>query len=69
IFREVSGTAFSFAMLIALPGNTIINYSIGILTEKFGMNVFPYVVLVEIVMMIFIFLLIGKADKKTAIRY
>ncbi len=69
IFKEVSGTAFSFAMLIALTGNTIINYSIGILTEKFGMNVFPYVVLVEIVMMIFIFLLIGKADKKMAALY
>ena len=69
IFKEVSGTAFSFAMLIALTGNTIINYSIGILTEKFGMNVYPYVILVEIIMMFFIFLLIGKADKKTATCY
>jgi len=69
VFKGVSGTAFSFAMFIALTGNTIINYLTGILTEQFGMIVYPYVILVEIVMMIFIFLLIGKADKKTVSCY
>ena len=63
IFKEVSGTAFSFAMLIALTGNIIINYLIGVLTENFGMGVYPYVILTEIVMMVFIFTLIRKADK------
>lgn len=66
IFKEVSGTAFSFAMLIALTGNIIINYMIGILTENFGMGIYPYVILTEIIMMIFVFLLIRKIDKKTA---
>jgi len=65
IFKEVSGTAFSFAMLIALTGNIIINYLTGILTENFGMSIYPYVILTEIVMMLFIFLLIRKADKRT----
>ena len=63
IFKEVSGTAFSFAMLIALTGNIIINYLIGVLTENFGMGIYPYVILTEIVMMVFIFTLIRKADK------
>ncbi|MPM87389.1 hypothetical protein SDC9_134485 [bioreactor metagenome] len=65
IFKEVSGTAFSFAMLIALTGNIIINYLTGVLTENFGMSIYPYVILTEIVMMLFIFLLIRKADKRT----
>ena len=66
LFKEVSGTAFSFAMLIALTGNIIINYLIGILTENFGMGIYPYVILTEIVMMIFIFILIKKTDIEKA---
>lgn len=63
IFKGVSGTAFSFAMLIGLTGNIIINYLIGILTENFGMGIYPYVILTEIVMLVLIFVLIKKADK------
>lgn len=55
LFKGVSGTAFSFVMLIALTGNTIVNYLVGMLTQRYGMDVFPYVILAEIVMMIFIF--------------
>lgn len=64
MFKEVSATAFSFAMLIALIGNTIINFSTGVLTEKFGMNTFPYIILFEIVAMAGIFYLIRKNDTK-----
>ena len=65
IFKEVSATAFSFAMLIALIGNTIINYTTGVLIEKYGKNVFPFVILTEIVAMILIFMLIRVNDKNT----
>ena len=58
LFKEVSATAFSFAMLVALIGNTLINYTTGVLTEKYGMGVFPYVVLTEIIAMILIFMII-----------
>lgn len=63
IFKEVSGTAFSFAMLVGLTGNTIINYLTGVLNENFGMGVYPYVILGEIVMMAIIFVIIRKAEK------
>lgn len=63
IFKEVSGTAFSFAMFIGLTGNIIINYLIGVLTENFGMGIYPYVIFTEIVMMSVIFVLIRKAEK------
>ena len=65
MFKEVSATAFSFALLIALIGNTIINYTTGILTEKYGTSVFPFVILTEIIAMILIFMLIRANDKKT----
>ena len=58
LFKEVSATAFSFAMLIALIGNTLINYITGVLTEKFGMGVFPYVIMTEIVALLLLFVVI-----------
>ena len=58
IFKEVSATAFSFAMLIALIGNTLINYITGVLTEKLGMGVFLYVIMTEIVALLLLFVVI-----------
>ena len=65
LFKEVSATAFSFAMLIALIGNTLINYITGVLTEKFGMGVFPYVIMTEIVALLLLFVVI-RAYKQQA---
>lgn len=63
LFKGVSGTAFGFAMLVALTGNTVLNYLTGAVIEKLGMEAFPYVILTEIVAMAFIFLFIKSADK------
>ena len=65
IFKEVSATAFSFAMLIALIGNTLINYITGVLTEKLGMGVFLYVIMTEIVALLLLFIVI-KTNKHQA---
>lgn len=64
LYREVSATAFSFAMLIALTGNTAINYTTGILTQKYGMGVYPFVILTEIIAMVIIFTFIRKNSKE-----
>jgi len=64
IYKEVSGTAFSFALFIALIGNMIINYFTGVLSQKYGMVVYPYIILTEIVMMIILFIFIRKSEKK-----
>jgi len=37
-FRNLSGTAFSFALVIALTGNTLINYCMGIIAQNFGVK-------------------------------
>ena len=63
MYKEVSGTAFSFAMLVALIGNTLINYTTGVLTNHFGMQAYIYVVLTVIVSMILVYSIIRKLDK------
>lgn len=60
MFKEISGTAFSFAMLIALTGNTIINYLIGVLTNTYGMRVYMYVVAAVVLFMVTIYLMIRR---------
>ena len=63
IYKGISGTAFSFVMLIALTGNIVINYITGILINQYGIGVFIYVILVQIIAMIALFLYIRKEDK------
>ena len=63
IYKEISGTAFSFVMLIALTGNIVINYITGVLIDKYGIGVFVYVILVQILAMITLYLFIRKEDK------
>lgn len=60
MFKEISGTAFSFAMLIALTGNTIVNYLIGVLTNTYGMRVYMYVVAAVVLFMVSIYLMIRR---------
>ena len=63
IYKEISGTAFSFVMLIALTGNIVINYITGVLIDKYGIGVFVNVILVQILAMITLYLFIRKKDK------
>ncbi len=65
LFKNVSATAFSFAMLIALTGNTLINYLTGILVDSFGTGVYLYVIMFEIITMAIVFVLIRASEKKT----
>ena len=63
MFKEISGTAFSFVLVIALTGNIVINYITGILVQYFGMRAFVYIILVVIIVMITLYLFIRK-DKR-----
>ena len=66
MFKEISGTAFSFAMLIALTGNMIINYITGVLVNQFGVRSFLYVIIASIIIMITLYMLIRKEKKVLA---
>lgn len=57
-FSNLSGTAFSFTLVIALIGNTLINYCMGLVGQYFGIRHLTSVAMAETGIMIILFLLI-----------
>ncbi len=47
LWSNLSGTAFSIALVIALSGNILINYLMGLLAHEFGMVKFPILLTVS----------------------
>ena len=45
LYASLSGTAFSIALIIALTGNTLLNYMFGIIAEKYGISSLPLLLL------------------------
>jgi hypothetical protein len=56
----MSGTAFSIALVIALTGNTLINYSFGRVAEKFSISYLPLFIIACIACMLVLLLIIRK---------
>jgi len=46
-YAKLSGTAFGFALTIALLGNMIINYITGLATEKFGIAAYSWMLVIS----------------------
>lgn len=55
LFPAFSGTAFSIVFTIALIGNILINYLVGIVTHSAGIHHFLTIILVSVVVMIILF--------------
>jgi fucose permease len=64
-YSELSGTAFSFVLVIALVGNMLINYGMGIIAQNFGIHHLTTVAFIETIIMIFLCLIILKKIKDT----
>ena len=47
-FKQLSGTAFSFVFTVALIGNMLINYLMGVVVEEYGIHHLPTAAYVEI---------------------
>ena len=47
-YASLSGTAFGIALVIALGGNTILNYLVGVVAQAVGIAYFPVIVLVSL---------------------
>jgi fucose permease len=60
IYAQLSGTAFSIAFVIALIGNTLINYSFGLISNKYGTKQLPVLLLCVIACLIIQLLLIKR---------
>jgi predicted MFS family arabinose efflux permease len=63
-FKELSGTAFSFVMTVALTGNMLINYMMGLLAGKYGISSLTIVAFVEMSLQIVLFIFIIRSLKK-----
>lgn len=45
-YKHISGTAIGFAMVIALIGNTLLNYAMGFISKTFDISSFPLVIII-----------------------
>ncbi len=57
-FSKLSGTAFSFALVIALLGNTLINYITGIIAHNYGIKHLTSIAFSEVIIMVILFIII-----------
>lgn len=65
LYPELSGTAFSIALFIALIGNTTLNYIMGNAAGRFGIGVFPFMLLFAVIIMSLVLFLALKKDSLT----
>ncbi|NDW12996.1 MFS transporter [Bacteroides sp. 214] len=54
-YKALSGTAFSVALVIALTGNTLLNWLVGILSKEYDITLYPQLMIVAIVAMLLLF--------------
>jgi len=58
LYRELSGTAFSISLVLALIGNTLLNYLFGYISRQYGVNYLPVQIIACTVCMFIVLLLI-----------
>ncbi|MCL2726785.1 MAG: MFS transporter [Bacteroidales bacterium] len=63
-YASLSGTVFSIALVIALLGNTSVNYLMGIVAEQWGIGLYPVLMMISLCAMILLFTLSLRAGKK-----
>ena len=57
-FREISGTAFSFVLSVALIGNMLVNYLMGVIAQNFGISHLVTVAFAEMLILLSLCLII-----------
>ena len=62
-YAERSGTAFSFVLVVALIGNMLVNYLMGIIANRYGIHQLTNVALIELFVMIMLSVFIFKRVK------
>jgi len=67
IYANLSGTAFSIAFVIALSGNTVINYCFGIISNSYGTKQLP-VCLLSIIGCLFVLILLIRQNISSKIK-
>lgn len=54
-FSELSGTAFSIALTVALIGNNLLNNLVGLLSGAVGIACYPFIAIISLTIMLFLF--------------
>ena len=54
-YASLSGTAFSVALVIALIGQTLLNSLTGIISQGYSIVVYPYMMIVSLLIMLLLF--------------
>lgn len=62
LYRDIAATAFSFILVIALLGNVLINYTMGIVAQYFGTHQVVNVAFLEMIVMFVLFLLVKRTQ-------
>lgn len=60
LYPQLSGTAFSISLVIALIGNTLINYLFGYISSAYSITWLPYAMLVCVAGMMILMVIINK---------
>jgi MFS family permease len=60
LYAHLSGTAFSIALVIALTGNTLINFFFGFIAGRYGIHYLPLLIIACIACMLVLLVLIRK---------
>lgn len=60
LFPNLAGTAFSIVLVIALLGNTIVNYLFGFIAHDYGIHLLPWLLVITAICRIIILLLLRK---------
>jgi fucose permease len=68
LYAELSGTAFSIVFVIALIGNTILNYLVGIIAQHWGIQHYLTVLILSVLLMgLFMAIVLQRIKTKTEI--
>jgi len=65
LFSEFAGTAFSIILVIALSGNTLLNYLVGIVSSNFGIKYYLVIVIGSALCMLVLFSALVRRTAKT----
>ncbi|MDO9547458.1 MAG: MFS transporter [Candidatus Marinimicrobia bacterium] len=65
LYPDFSGTAFSIVFVIALLGNTLINYLVGIIAHNFGIHHYLTVILISVMAMFVLLAIVLRQIKET----
>lgn len=65
IYSKITGTAFSVILVIALIGNMILNFFVGIISHSYGIQQMPFIIIISLIITaILIFLVLKKIEHR-----